>query len=91
MKPTTRLQLEELRKEAFKRLEIDKHKATVDERRSINSSLRGAISLVSRQALSDIRVYPIWDCLAMWLDTNSGLAHYEPEVILTIAKELLND
>lgn len=102
MNPTTRLQLEELRKEAFKRLESDKHKRTLEDTRLITYAIRSTSVAVSvnperrvhwrgvlEQIRRDVRTYPIYDCLAMWLDPDAGLAHYEPEVILAIAKELL--
>ena len=93
---TTRLKLEELRKEAFKRLEDDKHKATDKERRGIFFSGQSIapveprnVERLVKQMGKDIKTYPIYDCLAMWLDPDYGLAHYEPEIILAVGERLL--
>lgn len=91
MDATTRLKLEELRKEAFKRLETDKRRANMVERHYIltNQRLLESPVGISEQMYRDLRIYPIYDCLAMWLDPYAGLAHYAPELLLDIGERLL--
>ena len=96
MDATTRLKLEELRKEAFKRFETDRRKATIGERESTLWITLEAprqypevrVSLLT-QILRGLRIYPLYDCLAMWLDPDAGLAHYAPELLLSIGTRLM--
>lgn len=99
MDATTRLKLDQLRDEAFKRLETDKRKATIDERESAVIMFVGTAEYMDisdglrmlTQILKDLRLYPIYDCLAMWLDADYGLAYYEPQLILDVANQFLKE
>ena len=71
---------ESAREKALERLKIDRHKATPHEQ-----GLVAALALqhdvepgIWHQLDNDLRVYPLYDALAMWLDSEEGLAAAVP-------------
>lgn len=97
-------ELKELRKHAFEKLKIDKEQFSLEEQGEIQEIIQNyqigkyyypemvpdSFIGVIKQIYKDIRIsgYKKFDCLAMWLDDENGLAKYEPELIARIAIEI---
>lgn len=88
------IQLNQLRNQAFGKLKTEREKFSAYEMQQIldlitERHLFGEeLSELEKQILKDVRLYKKYDCLAMWLDPESGLAHWEPELIIKIATEV---
>lgn len=81
--------LDEYRKRAFSKLEIEKdeHKITYDERIKLVFKLAelNIPDAIQNQIDRDIEEYPLYDSLAMWLDKRYGLAQWCPEEMIETA------
>lgn len=97
-------ELKDLRNRAFKRLKTDKEQFSLVEQGTIQEIIQNyqignyyypemapdSFIGVAAQIYRDIRVsgYKKYDCIAMWLDHENGLAKDEPELIKRIAIEV---
>ena len=97
---TTRVEFDKMRNEAFEKLKTEREQFSLVEQGSIqeiiedfifsNKSQSGSVLSIQHQIYRDVRIsgYKKYDCLAMWLDSENGLAKYEPELIKKIAIEV---
>lgn len=92
-----------LREKAFEKLEEDRKKGEktlfsdaekigilylVDEMRTMQRPQSEHLSGIIQQITRDFNTgYKKFDCLAMWLDSELGLAAYDPELIIKIAEK----
>lgn len=81
------MNLEEARNQAFERLKTERRKATPHD-----ATLVAAAGLkyhvppeIWRQLSYDLRAYPLYDALAMWLDEKGGLAAVVPGMMRAVA------
>lgn len=76
-------------KENRKRFDSDEINQVVDILNEYGeNTVNLTIGAVTTQIVKDIRIYLKFDCLAMWLDWESGLVKYEPDLIEKIAREV---
>ena len=78
---------ESAREKALERLKIDRHKATPHEQ-----GLVAALALqhdvepgIWNQLDYDLRTYPLYDAMGMWLDSEAGLAAAVPKMMAAVA------
>jgi hypothetical protein len=80
--------LNEYREQAFSRLQEKRYRKrpTEDDVLAIYLIAKSCDTPepVMRQMSRDLRVYLLYDSLAMWLDPRAGLAAYAPEAIMAI-------
>ncbi len=83
---------EELWKQAMNLLQVKRvrRKATPDEVGLIAKMSYDYHPAVVCQMQRDLKIYPLFDALAMWVQPKSGLAEYEPN-ITAIAKLLISE
>lgn len=79
------------REEALLRLEEDRHKATFAERAQVHGIVLTyrPPAPIRLQIKHDLRTYPFYDALAMWLDVEGGLVRAAPGVMEKIVEAFL--
>ena len=89
MDTDTRLVLQVYRKICMKRLQDPKYRkrptaaqASLILRMVDDCMNWGIVEQIER----DLRIYKLYDALAMWADPQGGLAHYDPDTILKILR-----
>lgn len=91
------MNLKQAREKALKRLEIERRKATPYEQALVAAmvamfAVRHSVEpSIWRQLDYDLRIYPLYDALAMWLDEESGLASAAPEMMVEVARLFLDE
>lgn len=87
--------LNEYREKALERLQERKYRKrpTEDDALAIYLIARSndTPQPVMQQMSGDLRVYLLYDSLAMWLDPKAGLAAYAPEALLAIGRYYFDD
>lgn len=87
--------LNEYREQALERLQEGRYRKrpTEDDALAIYMIARSydVTQPLMRQMGRDLRVYLLYDSLAMWLDPKAGLAAYAPEAMLAIGRHYFDD
>ena len=87
--------LNEYRDEALRRLQERKYRKRPTEYDALAVYMIARSYDVSQPVMQqmsrDLRVYLLYDSLAMWLDAKAGLAAYAPEAMLAIGRHYFDD
>jgi hypothetical protein len=87
--------LKHYRQQAFQRLKEREHRhyATEEDWRVVDGIVSEwcVNSAIAYQIGKDLRVYLLYDAMAMWLDHDAGLAAYDPETMLRIGEHYFGE
>ncbi len=92
--PNIRLKVKDLRPQALARLHDPEWRRIELTKEEINQAIvslesTGVPYEIVNQANRDLKLYNVWDSIAMWTDLDLGLVCFSPEPIILLVEKIL--